>query len=75
MAYRIKEVETIVVHDLVLFDLPDVIDVIKTFVKVDRMCDPPRDVTYVIVECDSDGHIVDDSDGHIWVTPFNSQKG
>lgn len=61
MAYRIKEVETNVVDDLVLFDLPDVYDVIKTFIKCDRMCDPPRDVTYVIV---------DDSDGHIEEFPF-----
>lgn len=57
MAYRIKEVEKneIYVYDDVYYDLIDLFDLIKIFEKVDRMKDPPRDVTYIIVD-EFDGH-------------------
>lgn len=50
MPYRIKEVETNVMYDDVYLDLLDAVDVVKTYVKDDRLSDPPRDVTYIIVD-------------------------
>lgn len=50
MAYRIKEVETNVMYDDVYLDLLDAVDVVKTYVKDDCLSDPPRDVTYIIVD-------------------------
>ena len=55
MPYRIKEVETNVMYDDVYFDLLVAVDVVKNYVKVDRLLDPPRDVTYIIVD-EFDGH-------------------
>lgn len=58
MAYRIKEVEKneVYVYADVYYDLIDLFDLIKVYQKVDRMKDPPRDVTYIIYD-DSDGRI------------------
>lgn len=56
MPYRIKEVETNVIYDDVYIDLFDAVEVVKTYVKDDRLSDPPRDVTYIIVD-EFDGHI------------------
>ena len=55
MAYRIKEVETNVMYDDVYLDLLDAVDVVKTYVKDDCLSDPPRYVTYIIVD-EFDGH-------------------
>lgn len=56
MPYRIKEVETNVIYDDVYIDLFDAVEVVKTYVKDDRLSDPPRDVTYIVVD-EFDGHI------------------
>lgn len=55
MSYRIKEVETNVMYDDVYLDLHDAVLAVKFYLDDDRLSDPPRDVTYIIVD-EFDGH-------------------